>query len=505
MAKVVSTNWRDRIIRNYGLGIYAHYIHMDNRIPKWLVGRPLAVFFVSFLLCFAVLGHTPNPEFMLDSVILIIIFLYGGYECSRRWTHVSEKRYLKNVLWAGILVRLVWVLYMYFLFNPKYYGTRYGDGADVTWYMPFGEGIAEWIKGNNPMSFEELRIYWGSSLDDVGYPFWLAIVYLFTGGVSDVFIPMIVKTFVGGYCAISIYNIAKRHFGEATARLAALFVALSPNMIYWCASMMKEAEMMFLCCFSIDRIDKAVSSGNKLTFKSLLPGVLAGLYLFFFRMALGLTVFMALFAHIVFVSDRVMGIGKKVVAGVLVAIMLGIGIGDRLITQSERLLQSAQSEGQNVNMEWRSKRQGGNSFARYAGAAVFAPLIFTIPFPTFNAANEHHILQIQLSGGNYLKNILSFFVVLVFLLMLASGEWRRHVFILAYTIGYLLVLVLSNFAQSGRFHMPVFPMLMLFAAYGVQIAKGNVSLRKGFNIFLFVEIVICLGWNWFKLKGRGMV
>lgn len=91
------------------------------------------------------------------------------------------------------------------------------------------------------------------------------------------------------------------------------------------------------------------------------------------------------------------------------------------------------------------------------------------------------------------------------MMMMISGEWRRHVFILAYTIGYHLVLVMSNFAQSGRFHMPVIPMLMLFAAYGIQIAKTNAKVRKWFPIVLVLEIIICLAWNWFKLKGRGMI
>ena len=91
------------------------------------------------------------------------------------------------------------------------------------------------------------------------------------------------------------------------------------------------------------------------------------------------------------------------------------------------------------------------------------------------------------------------------LLMLISGEWRRHVFILAYTLGYLMVLVMSTFAQSGRFHMPIMPMLMLFAAYGVQMAKGNAKMRRGYTIVLVLEVVVCLAWNWFKLKGRGMI
>ena len=90
-------------------------------------------------------------------------------------------------------------------------------------------------------------------------------------------------------------------------------------------------------------------------------------------------------------------------------------------------------------------------------------------------------------------------------LMLISGEWRKHVFILAYTLGYLASLALSNFAHSSRFHMPIWPFLMMFAAYGIQMAKANVKYRRWFTIALVAEVFICLVWNWFKLKGRGMI
>ena len=180
-------------------------------------------------------------------------------------------------------------------------------------------------------------------------------------------------------------------------------------------------------------------------------------------------------------------------------------MGDRIRTQSQALLEAVQSDTQDKNMEWRAEREGGNSFAKYASATVFAPLIFTIPFPTFNVALETQYLQMQLAGGSYIKNIFSFFVILVMIFFLVSGEWRQHVFILAYTLGYLVVLVMSEFAQSGRFHMPIWPMMMLFAAYGIQIAKTNTKVRGWFPTVLVAEVAICLAWNWFKLKGRGMI
>ena len=478
-------------------------------IPNWIVGKSVVFFFISMIACWMAFGHVPGVDLWLVASISVVLFFYGGVAMSRSWASTKEKRFLRNVFVAGFLVRLLWVLYMYFIFNPEYYGNTFGDTADTEWYMDFGRDLALWIRGESGMSLSQIIDINGAKLDDVGYPMWLGIGYAIWGDLSDVFIPMLIKCLVGAYCSISIYRIAVRHFGKGAARLAAIFVCVNPNMIYWCGTMMKEAEMVFLVCLAVDNFDRVLSSGNKFTFKNLLPGLLSALALMFFRTVLGLVMFLAVFAHVVMASNRVLSVGKKIVAGVLVGATLFIAMGDRIRTQSQELVEKVQSDTQEKNMEWRANRKydkgGQQSFARYASATVFAPLIFTIPFPTYNAAHEGQLLQMQVSGGYFVKNILSFFVILVFFLMLISGEWRRHVFILAYTLGYLMVLVMSTFAQSGRFHMPVWPMLMLFAAYGVQIAKGNKRIQRGYTLVLVAEILVCLVWNWFKLKGRGMI
>lgn len=484
----------------------------ERTIPNWIVGKSVVFYFVAMLACWTVYGYVPKLDLILASVISVLLFFYGCSAIAKRLANSKEKVFLHYVYVVGFLIRFLWVLYCYFIFNYDHYGYIYGDDADTGWYMDFAKGIVEWLTNDyklsnmsTPISFDELRIHYSSSIDDMGYPIWLALIYLVVGVENDVFIPFIIKCIVGAYCAVCIYRVAKRHFGEGTARLAALFVAINPNMIYWCSTMFKEVEMVFLCCLCVDLVDRAFTSDKKLTLKSLLPGLLVGMYIFFFRAPLAIVIFMAMFAHIVMSSSRVMSYGKKIIAGVLVVLVLFVGMGDRLISQTEGLVRRAQSGAQQTSMEWRMERKGGNSFAKYAGATVFAPLIFTIPFPTFNQANEAQILQQQLSGGSYIKNIFSFFVVFVIMALLISGEWRRHLFIIAYTCGYLASLVLSEFAQSGRFHMPVWPMLMLFAAFGIQLAKTDPRIKRWFPLVLVVEVVACLAWNWFKLRGRGMI
>ena len=474
-------------------------------VPNWITGRSIVFFFVAMLACWLAFGFVPAFELWIVSCLSIVLFFYGSMSMSKSWSHTRDRQFVKNIFITGLIIRLLWILYLYFIFNPDHFGNLHGDDADTGWYMDFGEQLAAWLAGDSEFSLSEIIDINRSAIDDVGYPMWLGFIYLIFGAENRVFIPFLFKCLFGAYCAVSIYRIAKRHFGEGAARMAAIFVCVNPNMIYWCGTMMKETEMVFLVCLAVDNFDRVLTSGKRFTFMNLLPGILAATALMFFRSSLGIVVFLAVFSHIVMASERVMSMGKKVLAGLLVTAVLAVSMGDRLRTQSQELMKDAQSNKQKTNMEWRGTRQGGNSFAKYASAAVFAPLIFTIPFPTFNQANEGQILQMQLSGGSYIKNILSFFVILVMFMLLISGEWRRHVFILAYTVGYLMVLVMSSFAQSGRFHMPVWPMVMLFAAYGIQIAKTNGRVRKWFPIVLAAEVLVCLAWNWFKLKGRGMI
>lgn len=497
--------WRERWMRNFGMDRRMSNRKSELTVPNWLTGKSIVFFIISMIACWGAFGYVPAFDLILIACISVILFFYGGSALSKSWIHVDGKTFFKHIFIAGFIIRILWVLYCYFIFNPDHYGNTYGDPADVEWYMPFAKDLSRWISGDLKLSLSEIIAIHGSAIDDVGYPMWLGVVYTIFGVDNDIFIPFVLKCLIGAYCSICIYRIAKRHFGDGVARMASIFVCVNPNMIYWCGSMFKEAEMVFLCCLAIDNFDRVLSTGQRYSFRNLLPGMLATIALMFFRAALGIVIFLAVFSHIVMVSQKVMSTGKKVLAGLLIASVLTISMGDRIRMQSEELLEVAQSDSQEKNMEWRANRQGGNAFAKYAGAAVFAPMILTLPFPTMNQANDSHILQVQLSGGSYIKNILSYFVIMVMFMFLISGEWRRHVFILAYTVGYLIVLVMSPFAQSGRFHMPIWPMFLLFAAYGAQMAKTNARIRMWFQIVLVIEVVACLAWNWFKLAGRGLI
>jgi ABC-type dipeptide/oligopeptide/nickel transport system permease subunit len=62
---------------------------------------------------------------------------------------------------------------------------------------------------------------------------------------------------------------------------------------------------------------------------------------------------------------------------------------------------------------------------------------------------------------------------------------------------------MSKFAIVERFHMPALPLFIILAAFG--IAKINKKNIKYFQLYLVVIIIVIVGWNWFKLVGRGLI
>ena len=172
-------------------------------------------------------------------------------------------------------------------------------------------------------------------------------------------------------------------------------------------------------------------------------------------------------------------------------------VGVEIIEETQELW-NGRTQNQSVGYQWRSET---NSFAQYASAAVFAPLIFTIPFSSM-VATPGQENQMMMNGANFIKNIMSGLTILAMFLLLVRGDWRKHVLPLAVMLGYLVVLVFSNFAHSERFHLPVVPLEYMFAAYGVsQLTNKH---KRWYVIWLTGISVANIAWAYIKLAGRGL-
>ena len=114
-----------------------------------------------------------------------------------------------------------------------------------------------------------------------------------------------------------------------------------------------------------------------------------------------------------------------------------------------------------------------------------------------------HIMenQMMMNGANFIKNVMSGLTIFALFVLLFNKEWRKNVLPIAVLVGYLLVLVFSNFAHSERFHFPIIAFEYMFAAYGItQLTNRH---KRWYTLWLIGVCVANIAWALIKLRGRG--
>lgn len=347
-------------------------------------------------------------------------------------------------------------------------------------------------------AFTSMSKYAGRlALSDYGYPLYLSVIYFLTG--NSILIVRLVKAVLSALTCVFVYRLAKRNFGEETGRIAAVLCMLMPNFIYYTGIHLKETEMVFLVLAFLERTDYAMRS-SKLTIKNLILPILLAASLFFLRTVLGATSLFAFATALMLSTKRTVKKENRLVLISWVLLVMVYFLGGRLATEIEEAWEERHMS-QQQSMEWRAEREGGNQFAKYASKSIFAPMIMVIPFPTMveTPGQEN---QRMIHGGNYVKNIVAYFAIFALLMVVLDKKWRDYLLLGSFMLGYLLVVALSAFAHSERFHLPALPVLLIFAAYG--IGRQENKHKKYFTWWLVFIFVAIIGWSWFKLAGRGM-
>ena len=473
-------------------------------VPKSITNKAMGAYLCALLLCSAMYANYAMLWYWwLFGLIEVCGFFYYANVLSKSWRFRSPKLFVKKLFWTSFALRLAWVILSYFLWY-HWTGTAFTfHAADEIFYDDVAKYAAGLIREDNWNIISVILDYVDDiTYSDMGYPVYLSILYAISDD-SPLF-ARVVKAIWSAWTVVLVYKLAMRNFGESVGRMAAILCMLMPNLIFYCGLQLKEIEMVFLATLFVERADYVIRRGKvkllPMLYLMLIPGVL-----FFVRTALAAVLVMAFFVTLILSTDRIMGWGRRIVLIVIATIFAGtIMLNNTGIGNEVKAMWQKRGSTQEGNMEWRSVRSGGNSFAKYAGAAVFAPMIFTIPFPTMTETPNHEN-QRMIHGGNFVKNITSYFTILALFILLFSGDWRKHVLPLAVLCGYLVVLVFSNFAQSERFHLPTLPFALMFAVYGLSKIKQKRWMERGYVFWCILMMVAAIAWNWFKLAGRGMV
>ena len=479
-----------------------------NVMPRKISNMGMITYLLAMMACtLAYNRYILDSKWWIFGIVSVLGFFYFANRQTKIGINLRPAIFAKKLFWSAFVLRVVWVLVSYFLYN-QWTGTPFSIGAaDEIFYDEAAHYGASLLREGDWNIYNKIISYSGKiAFSDMGYPIYLTIVYWIFG--DSILIARIIKAIWSAWTAVLVYKLTARNFGEQTGRIAGVFCMLMPNLMYYCSFQLKEVEMVFLAMLFVERADFLLRKG-KLTLLPTAALMLIPLFLFMIRTALAATLVLAFFCTLLLTTGRVVGWGKRILliiaasAFVLVMLLSSTGIGQDIAAMWEK-----RGLGQQANMEWRAVRDMGQGmtqkFAKYAGAAVFAPMIFTIPFPTMNEVPGQEN-QKMIHGGNFVKNILSYFTIVALVILLLSGDWRKYVLPLAVLIGYLVVLVFSNFAQSERFHLPILPLSLMFAAYGISIMKQYPWIKTYFSYWCVLMFLAAVAWNWFKLAGRGMI
>ena len=429
---------------------------------------------------------------MVFGLVFVIVFFTYSTKLSIGWRKLKPAKFTKKLFITAFVIRSVYVVFMYFYYIEMTGLPHMYHPGDELFYEYMGTLIKIGEFGLSDYN-QALKLY-GVAFSDSGYCWWLAIENVILGTHPLPY--RIVKCVLDAYLCVLIYHLGKRNFGEFVGRIAAIFCMLMPNLWYYCSLTLKETEMVFMTVLFVERADAALHS-KQITLKNLLLPSVILLAMFTFRTALAAVLVAALAAALIFSSGKQLELWKKILYTSLFAVWMFMTVGVEMVQETQKLWEN-RTENQSVGYEWRAET---NTFAKYASASVFAPLIFTIPFSTIvNIHGQEN--QMLIHGGNFIKNILSGLTILALFLLLVRGDWRKHVLPLAVMCGYLVVLVFSNFAHSERFHLPVLPFELMFAAFGVsQLTNKH---KRWYVIWLVGISVANIAWSYIKLAGRGI-
>ena len=424
----------------------------------------------------------------------VLSFFYFSNQLTRIWGVYTEKKFIKTLFRTALVIRVIWVLFSYFFYSYMTGKPFDYDSADAYAYHNEASWLADMIHSGNILPYFD---YIKGRYSDMGYPFYLGSLYSVTD--NSIIISRLLKALYGAFTCVLIYRLAKRNFGEEVGRMSAIFCMLMPNLILYAGIHVKETEMLLLTVWFMERAD-AMFRNEKFNFVEIAPPVILAGLLFFFRTVLGATAFLAMFTTLLFTSTKIIGVGKRIILMVWIVAVVGYFVGGTISTEIESIW-SARGKSQEASMSWRSTVVNGNKFAKYAKGAVFAPIIFVIPFPTIVEVPLQQNQKI-INGGNYVKNIMAFFTLFALFWVIKNKKWREYLLIGSFTIGYLIIISFSAFGQSERFHLPVIPFELIMAAFGISLVTNKE--KKYFKWWMVVLFIAIVAWSWIKLAGRDM-
>ena len=396
-----------------------------------------------------------------------------------------------------MLIRIFYIVFIYFFYKSMTGISFEFIPGDSTGYHTTANELLDWFfRGALGWYFTHTLARFG--IGDSGWE--LTITFLYLISFRTIIVVRLFNALVSAGTVLLMYRVSQRNFGERAARITGIMAMLLPQFIYFSGLHLKETFMVFLLVAFIDRADLLLHSKN-FRLGNIIQIVLLGTSLFFFRTVLAVAAWFSLLSAFMLTSEKYMSKYRRIV--IISWLLIGT-----LVVFSGKILNDVswyygnRKHNQKGHYEFFSTREGGNKFSKYGSTAIFIPLIIPAPFPTLvNIPEQPNAMMTN--GDIFTRNVYVFFVFVAFYVLFKRKRLRSNLLLSVFLASYLLILANSGFALSPRFHVPALPFLLLFAGYGITQTNRNYS--SYYLLYLIGISVVIVGWNWFKLAGRGLV
>lgn len=458
-----------------------------NRIIVFVLGL-IAVLYAIFP------GKLYSIEWIFAALLIVVILISSIGHLSKSWLNINGSRYIRRLFWMSFIIRLI-VMLILLAISYNVWNMFYIVGArdEQVYYRVASEATAIWHYNKISDAYLHIFTSYKNEISDTGYSTFLMIPMLILGQS-----PVLIKIFLcfmGSIIVIRGYKLAGMLIEEPAARLAGIFLALYPISWFYSIIMLKENIMVLMI---IEALILMVKIQRSFRILNMLKVVVIIFLLFFFRSALSILLLTVLMVSFVMQQKK-----KYVLVNVLLAAIIIIIYINFL--KSTGRYDEYYNQYTNVN-EFTQERltymEKINPFVAMVGSPVFAVLSYISPFPSVvtvpNAQGLPHSEYYYNVAGNIFWIVLAFFS---FYGLYYSLRYKRQemAVLLAFVIGYQFVLLKAMMFTSVRFSYPAKPFLLILAAYGIYKMKS----KKWYPVYLVVALVLIVGWNYVRLKGRG--
>ncbi len=443
------------------------------------------------------------PEYAMPLFIILggvgttFLFFVALQEYPKHWLTTSG--FIRKLFIHSVLYRIVGVIALYLLtlfFDPGSLPFEI-KAIDSVNYNSSGLLAAEAIQRGESV-FKALSGFWKSE-SDYGFSIVIGVLYYLFGPY-----PLVIKIFnvlIGSLIVIRIYQITRHIYDEERARLAGILLMLMPPLIWFGGMALKETLLIFIIVNVAYLIIKQVFvTGFKWAVMGFVVFQIA--ITLYFRTIMAPLLLTCALLQIVFL--RTPNKGYRILA-VFISVLLIYGsylVVDRLgmLESIEEMILASQDQFENELSN--AAEAKGISYT----AAIVAPLLIAgamvTPFPSLLNFEEGQLGIYAHFYNEIIRNCLYFFVFYGLIRVLKHRR-KGSVFLLSFSVGYILILAISGISFQDRFQILVLPFLTIFMADGIHTNYPGKT--KHWKIYLFFIFAAILMWNLFKLSNRGLL